>query len=154
MSEGFAVPVIIESKSVPTVALRRTVPDRKVRTFLNTAFDLVEEAVRSSGGEVGAPFCLYHGAPGDLVDMEIGYVVPGGLTVCGEVFNGSLPAARVARITHAGGFKDRGDSWDVIMAWMERESLTPDWETMWEYYSPRPLPSADPERCDLHWPLR
>ena len=67
---------------------------------------------------------------------------------------GVLPAARVARTVHHGGYEGLPSAWGEFSAWVTAEGLTPR-QDLWECYVNGPESSADPAdwRTELNRPL-
>jgi len=71
------------------------------------------------------------------------------------VHPGSLPAGRVARLVHVGGYDGLGESWGRLGAWIAEQNLAPG-TVIWEVYVTEPNPDMDPAdlRTELYWTLQ
>ncbi|MFD9097592.1 GyrI-like domain-containing protein [Streptomyces collinus] len=56
--------------------------------------------------------------------MEVGFVTDRAVRPQAGVVAGSLPAGRVARLTHFGSFDALGSSWQRLHSWMRERQLT------------------------------
>lgn len=147
-------PVIVTRESVPTAVVRGSVPMAQLRDFYDRAFPAVAEALASQDIAPVQAFGLYLSPPGDTVELEVGFVVPGPVTADGDVVPGELPAGEVAYAVHAGPYDGLGEAWGRLQEWMTEHGHTPG-GPVWEIYITEPSPDADPEemRTDLFWPL-
>jgi effector-binding domain-containing protein len=107
------------------------------------------------GADITGPaFALYHGQPGETADLEVGFPTAEAVRPDGDVEAGALPAGRVARLVHAGGYDELGASWQRLGAWIVERGHRPG-PVMWEVYVTEPSPDMDPAdlRTELVWPL-
>ena len=97
---------------------------------------------------------LYHGAPGAVADLEVGFPTEGTVEVDGDVVASVLPGGRVARLVHEGSFDQLGSSWGRLAGWIAAEGLSPGAD-LWEVYVTEPSPAMDPAelRTELNWPV-
>ncbi|MEV5974868.1 GyrI-like domain-containing protein [Streptomyces sp. NPDC051921] len=105
-------------------------------------------------GVLSPAFGLYHGASGETLDLEVGFVTDRAVRPEAGVVAGSLPGGRIARLTHVGSFDGLGASWERLGAWMRERGMTAG-EDRWETYVTRPSPDTDPRdlRTELNWPV-
>ena len=103
---------------------------------------------------MGPAFALYHGTPGAVADLEVGFPTTGNVEAEGDVVAGALPGGRVARLVHEGSFDQLGSSWQRLADWIAAQGLHPGTE-LWEVYVTEPSPDMDPAdlRTELNWPV-
>jgi len=135
--------------------VRETVPAAGLRDFFDSAFRLLPEVIAAPGLAIRGPaFCVYRSEPRELMDLEVGFPVDRVAAPQRGVEPGSLPAGRVARFVHAGGFEGLGGAWNRLYEWIQNNgrSAAP---VRWEVYLTRPTPEMDPAdlRTELDWLL-
>jgi effector-binding domain-containing protein len=148
-------PEIVEMAERPTAVIRGVVPAEELPSFYDRSFPALFRAAQEQGvSPVSAAFGLYRGLPADTVDLEVGFVTDRPVRPDGDVVPSTLPAGRVARSVHAGGFEGLGASWEELRSWMHEEGLTPG-PVFWEVYLTEPSPDMDPAdlRTELNWPI-
>jgi len=103
---------------------------------------------------VGPAFGLYHGAPGAVADLEVGFPTAGTVESDGDVVASRLPGGRVARLVHEGSLDRLGESWLRLADWIGAAGLTPG-RDQWEVYVTEPSPDMNPAdlRTELNWPV-
>ncbi|MFC4493408.1 GyrI-like domain-containing protein [Streptomyces ovatisporus] len=152
---GVRQPELVTVEQATTAVVRGVVPTAELRNFFDDSFRELAAAVSVQQVAVQGPaFALYHGAPGETADLEVGFVTDRPVKPRGDVAAGSLPAARVARLLHLGPFDGLGASWGRLGAWIREQGLTPG-EDLWECYLTEPSPDMDPDdlRTELNWPV-
>jgi effector-binding domain-containing protein len=148
-------PEIVEVTEMPTAVIRGVVPFEELPSFYDRSFPTLFRAAQEQGvSPVSAAFGLYRGRPTDTVDLEVGFVTDRPIRSDGNVVPSTLPAGRVARRVHAGGFDGLGASWEGLLSWMQEQGLTPG-PVFWEVYLTEPAPDMDPAdlRTELNWPI-
>jgi effector-binding domain-containing protein len=148
-------PEIVELSEMPTAVIRGLVPAEELPSFYDRSFPALFRAAQAQGvSPVSAAFGLYRGQPTDTVDLEVGFVTDRTIRPDGDVVPSTLPAARVARRVHAGGFDGLGVSWEGLRTWMAEQGLTPG-PVFWEVYLTEAAPDMDPAdlRTELNWPI-
>ncbi len=102
----------------------------------------------------GPAFALYHGAPSDAADLEVGFPTEHPVEPTDGVEIGSRPAGRAARLVHHGSYDELGSSWQQLERWMRAQGLEPA-NSFWEVYVTEPTPEMDPAdlRTELIWPV-
>ncbi|MGW2631400.1 GyrI-like domain-containing protein [Streptomyces chattanoogensis] len=97
---------------------------------------------------------MYHGLPGEPLDLEVGFVTDRAVRPEGDVSVGSLPRGRVARLMHCGSFDGLASSWQRLHTWLLAQGLSAG-GGRWETYITQPSPEMDPRdlRTELNWPL-
>ena len=148
-------PEIVEQHGVPTAVVRATVPVAQLPNVFDRSFPTLFRALQEQGVRpASAAFALYHGQPGDTVDLEVGFVTGREVHPDGDVASSSLPAGSVARLVHVGGYDSLGDSWERLKSWIEGQGLAPG-PVLWEVYLTEPSPETDPAdlRTELNWPV-
>ncbi|MGO1973715.1 MAG: GyrI-like domain-containing protein [Propionibacteriaceae bacterium] len=146
-------PTLIETDAVPAVVVRGKVPMAELRDFFDRSFGQIERACAEQGIiPTGAAFARYHGAPTEIVDLEVGLPTGSPVRAAGGVEAGLLPAGRVVTATHIGGYEGLGAAWGQVGDWLGQQGLTPT-ETLWEVYVTEPAPDVDPDtmRTDVFW---
>ncbi|KNE82096.1 MULTISPECIES: GyrI-like domain-containing protein [Streptomyces] len=148
-------PELVSRDPATTAVVRGVVPMANLGDFFDASFgDLARITEEQHITLLGPAFGLYHGSPGDTVDLEVGFVTDRAVRPEGGVVAGSLPGGRVAKLTHAGSFDRLGDSWERLGSWMRERGL-PAGEDRWETYVTEPSPDMDPRdlRTELSWPV-
>ncbi|MFG2330937.1 GyrI-like domain-containing protein [Streptomyces sp. NPDC048604] len=148
-------PAVVLLDPETTAVVRGVVPMDGLRDFFDTSFGALARTVAAQEVDVlGPAFGLYHGAFGDPVDLEVGFVTGRAVRPEAGVVPGSLPGGRAARLTHVGSFDGLGASWERLGSWMRARGLTAG-EDRWETYVTQPSPDMDPDdlRTELTWPL-
>ncbi|WP_328868873.1 GyrI-like domain-containing protein [Streptomyces sp. NBC_00287] len=138
-----------------TAVVRGVVPMAELRNFFDASFSALTRIIDQQGITLLSPaFGLYHGSPGETLDLEVGFVTDRAVRPEAGVVVGSLPGGRVARLTHRGSFDGLGSSWERLHSWMRAQGL-PAGEDRWEFYVTRPSPDMDPRelRTELNWPV-
>lgn len=139
----------------PVAQVRATIPVSELPAFFDRAFTLITDALQRQGvAPTSAAFARYHGAPGEVADLEVGFGVDAVIEADGEVNPGELPAAEVAHAVHRGGYDALAASWQALADWIGEHGRVPQ-DTMWEVYTTEPTPDTDPATLltDLYWPL-
>lgn len=148
-------PELVEVAAVPTaVVAGEGIGFDDLPAFFDDAFGVLPGVLAAQGvTPTGPAFGLYR-ALGEVVDLEVGFPVDRPVEAEGRVRPGSLPAGRVARVVHAGGFDGLGPVWEGLRAWLVDQGLTPGAGT-WEVYLTEPTPDMDPAdlRTELNWPV-
>jgi effector-binding domain-containing protein len=148
-------PELVELAPTTTAVVRGVVPLSGLRDFFDASFGALGRTLAAQHIAVAGPaFGLYHGAPGEELDLEVGFVTGRAVRPEAGVVVGALPGGRVARLTHHGAFDGLGASWARLAAWMAAQGLSggPD---RWETYVTQPSPDMDPRdlRTELNWPV-
>ena len=151
-------PDVVSAPALVTAVVRDTVPMAALRDFFDVSFrDLARVLAAQGIVVVGPAFGRYRGplgAPGDTIDIEVGFVTDRAVRPDGSVVPGALPGGRTARLTHAGAFDGLAASWERLRAWIEEQGLAPRTDR-WEVYVTQPAPETDPAtlRTELNWPV-
>ncbi|MFF0473947.1 GyrI-like domain-containing protein [Streptomyces sp. NPDC004284] len=148
-------PRLVELAPQTTAVVRGVVPLGELRTFFDEAFGALGRVLqRQQVPPRSAAFGLSHGAPGEALDLEVGFVTGREVNAEDGVVAGELPGGRVARVTHHGGFDGLGEAWERLGAWIGAQGLRGG-EDRWEVYVTRPTPDMDPRdlRTELNWPI-
>ncbi|MER5204197.1 GyrI-like domain-containing protein [Streptomyces sp. NPDC002825] len=148
-------PRLVDLEPETTAVVRGVVPLGELRTFFDESFAALGRVLQKQHvPPKGAAFGLSHGAPGETLDLEVGFVTGQEVRAEDGVVTGELPGGRVARVTHHGGFDGLGASWERLGAWIREQGLRggPD---RWEVYVTRPTADMDPRdlRTELNWPI-
>lgn len=133
-------------------------PMDEMAAAFDSTFQALFPALAQVGiNPVGPPFSLHHRAPTDTATFEVGIPVDRALanpvaTDSGLTINAStLPAGRIARISHLGSYEELGRAWESFLQTVAASGnqLT---LPFWEVYITEPSPEADPAtmRTDLY----
>lgn len=154
-------PQLIDVPEIPTVVVTaQNYPLADMAKLFDSSFGVIFGALRERGiAPVGPAFSLHQRMPDDTADLEIGVPVDSALTAASTDSGGSavastLPARRVAVVSHLGSYDRLGQAWGEHMEWLAGQGLEPGLP-FWEVYVTEPSPEADPEsmRTDLYVPV-
>ena len=148
-------PALVDVEEVATAVIHGIVDMGELAAFFDASFSRLAAAVAAQGvAVVGPAFALYHGAPGAVADLEVGFPTAGIVEVDGDVVASVLPGGRVARLVHEGSFDQLESSWGRLAGWIAAEGLSPGAD-LWEVYVTEPSPAMDPAdlRTELNWPV-
>ncbi|MDT0300710.1 GyrI-like domain-containing protein [Streptomonospora wellingtoniae] len=148
-------PVIVTIESITTAVIGGTVAQDDLPAFFDSSFRTLAPAIAAQGVQITGPaFGLFRGMPSEPVDIEVGFPTDHPVDPSGDVAPGSLPAGRVARMVHAGGFDKLADSWARLFAWVGDQGHTPA-TIQWEVYLTEPSPDMNPDdlRVELNLPV-
>ena len=148
-------PALVDLPVTPTAVIAAVIPAEEVVDHFDRSFGQVAAVIADQAvGIAGPAFALYHGVPGETVDLEVGFPVGRAVRPDSQVRPGELPGGRVARLVHHGGFDQLGSSWGRLQAWIVAQGLTPGAD-IWEVYVTEPSPDMDPAdlRTELNWPI-
>lgn len=146
---------VITRAAQPTAVIHERVPMAELPGFFQRAFGEVARAITVHGlAPAGPPFALYHGMPGDTVEVEAGFPVARPLPESGAVHTGVLPGGRCAHGTHVGPYDTLQLTYGALAKWVSARGLTPH-EEMWEEYlsDPRREPNPTTWRTEIYLPL-
>ena len=148
-------PELVEAQPATTAVIGAVIAADQLVALIDRSFPALAAVIPGQGVAIAGPaFALYHGEPGDTVDLELGFVTDRAVQPEGDVRPGSLPGGRVARLVHQGGYDGLGSSWGRLRSWIEEQGLTPG-QDLWEVYVTEPSPDMDPDdlRTELNWPV-
>ncbi|MQY40745.1 hypothetical protein SRB17_87780 [Streptomyces sp. RB17] len=148
-------PQLVNLDPATTAVVRSVVAMADLRNFFDASFGALARTIEAQRITMLSPaFGLYHGSPGDTLDLEVGFVTDRPVRPEGGVVVSALPGGRVARLTHFGSFDNLGSSWERLRSWMQAQVL-PAGEDRWETYVTQPSPDMDPRdlRTELNWPV-
>jgi effector-binding domain-containing protein len=148
-------PELIEVDEQTTAVIRGQVPMAELPAFFDRVFGTLPQVLERQGvAPTGPAFARYHGPPGEVADLEVGFPTATSIAPDGEVVPSALPAGRVARTVHAGSFDGLGESWGALAGWAAEQGEAPG-DVMWEVYVTEPSPDMDPAelRTELNWTL-
>jgi effector-binding domain-containing protein len=146
---------LVEVERRPTAVVRGTIAMAELPAFFDSAFEQLATTLAQQERTITGPaFALYHGAPTEVARLEVGFPLDTEVAPTGDVEASQLPAGKVARTVHRGGFDQLGESWGRLGAWIGDRQLEPG-ESMWEVYLTEPTPEMDPAdlRTELNWPV-
>jgi effector-binding domain-containing protein len=151
-----SAPQIVETTAQDAAVIHLTVPrNEMMKVFGPAVGELMQTLAEQGVDPVGAVFAHHLRMTPEVFDFELGVKVSGPVTAAGRVKPGQLPAARVARTVHSGGYEGLPGAWGEFTAWMKAQGLTQA-ENLWELYSVGPQSSSDPAdwRTELNRPLK
>ncbi|HLT36023.1 MAG TPA: GyrI-like domain-containing protein [Enhygromyxa sp.] len=139
-------PEIIETPEQQTAVIRLTIPREQIREAMGAGFAELMATVAAQGiGPIGPAFSLHRTMAPDIFDFELGVPVSGPVRAEGRVRASHLPAARVARTIHRGGYEGLAEAWDQLDGWMNANGHTTALP-VWERYLVGPSSEPDPAR--------
>lgn len=147
----------LDASRIPTVArLARDVTPEEMAAIFDETFTALVPALADHGiTPAGPAFSLHHRTPGATMTFEVGFPVPepldGEVEAGGITFHPStLPAGRIATISHLGGYDGLSQAWQRFMQQVADDGHTPTLP-FWEVYVSEPGPDVDPStlRTDL-----
>lgn len=135
-------------------AVRAEVPADRIREVFDRGFPAVMRALSASGATVvGPPFGYYPRAPGDTIEVVVGFPVDREIAPTGEVVPFTLPGGRVVSTVHVGPYSGLGNTYRRLVEWAEGQGLTLA-EGMWESYVTDPGTAPPSEwLTEITWPL-
>ena len=148
-----STPELVTVDETVTAVVRAVVPAGELMSFFDRSFGALDKTIAAQQVAVKGPaFARYYREPAETVDLEVGFATDRSIQPDGDVAASTLPAARVARLVHAGSFEELGSSWAQLRSWMDAQGLTPG-TTLWEVYLTEPSPEMDPAdlRTELNW---
>ena len=146
-------PELTVAVETTTAVIHGVVPMAEIADFFDRSFSELARVLAEQGiAPIGAAFARYAGPPGATADLEVGFPTDRAVSPSGAVHASALPAGRVARVVHAGGFDQLGTAWGRLGAWIAEQGLTPGAD-LWEVYLTEPSPDGDPAdlRTELSW---
>jgi effector-binding domain-containing protein len=148
-------PHVVEIPEQSTAVIHLVVPAARIREVMGPGISEVLAAVAAQGLQAtGAWFTHHFRRPAETFDFEVGVPVAGEIAPVGRVRPGHLPAARVARTVHVGGYEDLGAAWGELATWITASGHRPAVE-LWEHYTLGPESGEAPQawRTELVQPL-
>lgn len=148
-------PEVVELPGASTAVVAAVVPIDELAALFDRSFPALAAAIGAQGATIAGPaFARYHAEPAETADLEVGFTTDREIEPDGDVRPGSLPAGRVARLVHHGGYDGLGPSWERLRSWIDARGLTRR-PGFWEVYVTEPSPDMDPAdlRTELIWPV-
>ena len=149
-------PELTTVTATPTAVIRGVVPVGELANFFDRSFTTLATVAASQNVAITGPaYALYHRPPTDTADLEVGFPTSEPIEATDGVEVGSLPAGRVTRAIHQGGYDQLGTSWGQLEQWIRDQGLEPAASSFWEVYVTEPRPDMDPDelRTELYWPV-
>lgn len=135
--------VTIEPRHAAVVTAR-ALPADEVRTFFDTAFHGLGQALGQQGQTPAGPaFAWFPSPPGETIDVRVGHQVGPDFVAADPVGTCELPGGRAAQLVHEGSYDNLGSSWQRLVDWTTEQGLIPSGELLEEYLT-EPTPDADP----------
>jgi effector-binding domain-containing protein len=148
-------PHLVTLESTTVAVVRETVPMSELTAYFDRAFHAVMAAAEAQGVAIaGPPVAVYHGMPGESVDVAAGFPISAPVASAeGGVVASELPAGRAAQLLHVGSYDSLEQAYGRIVTWLGEQGLTPA-EVMWESYLNEPDPD-DPDGAEtlITWPV-
>ncbi len=120
-----------------TAVVRAHVPHDGIGAFIGGAFGEVTAALGAAGEQpAGPPFARYH-LTADGFDVEAGFPVAAAFAGAGRVEGSTLPAGRVAKVVHRGGYAEVAHAYEAAVRWVTENSLRQEGDA-WETYLDEP----------------
>lgn len=154
-AEAAPLPCLIEVEAQVTAVIRLTVPRRAIAEALGPAIEEILASLAMQGVRpVGPCFSFHFARPTDVFDFEAGFPVDRRMSAAGRVYPGSLPAGRIARSIHVGGYEGLVGAWASLFGWVDTAGLVLQ-PGLWESYVVGPASGMPPEnwRTELNVPL-
>jgi len=102
-------PTLADAEEITTAVIRGVVDMGELAAFFDASFSRLAPAITAQGvAIVGPAFALYHGPPGAVADLEVGFPTAGTVEADGDMVAGRLPGGRVAALVHEGSFDQLG----------------------------------------------
>jgi hypothetical protein len=93
---------LIDTVGTPTAVIRGVVPITQLSDFFDRSFTTLATVASRQNVEITGPaFALYHSAPSDAADLEVGFPTAQRVEPADGVEPGSLPAGPAARLVHS-----------------------------------------------------
>lgn len=149
---------VFEAQQIPTLVLKvHGQPMDRMPEVFDAAFRAIFPAMAQHGLSPSGPaFALYHRAPDETADFEVGMPLAQAAPSTIEAVDGMrlepswLPGGRAARISHLGGYDQLSAAWAGFMGQVAAAGAAPEMP-FWEVYVTEPRPGMDPSqlRTDL-----
>jgi effector-binding domain-containing protein len=130
-----APPVRVERVAAkPIAVVRRRAVAGQLSSVVPEGCGTVWKALKALGVEgAGRNVAVYRGAPGGLIDVEVGAEVAKPFAGSGEVAGSVTPAGEVATATHFGPYGGLGAAHRAVRDWCKANGRTAAGEN-WEVY--------------------
>ena len=120
-------------KPQPFMSIREKTPmDRLVPTIAEYLREVQSHITESGALAAGPPFTRYHGASGDLIDLEAGIPIDVTLAGNGRIRAGTLPGGEAIVTVHVGHYEGLPAAGEALEKWARdnhRRSAGPNWES-------------------------
>lgn len=140
-------PEIVDTVATRTIVVAaHNVPADGMAPFFDEAFTAIGAQAVAQNAEITGPAFARHYRPmTTTADLEVGLPVAEPVSPAAPVVASELPAVRVARVVHAGGYDELPDAWQALVAWVADNGYRahPD-AGSWEVYVTEPTPEMDP----------
>lgn len=136
-------------ETVSVAYVRRTMRMDELVPLFDEVFAKLPGLIADAGGTITAPpFAWYHGMPGEVVDIAIGFPVsgmaPGTLAADDEVVVDDRVGGRAVVAVHVGPYAELSGSYAQVLGWVDAngEVLRDD---LWEEYVSDPTDTDESE---------
>ncbi|MCU0635812.1 MAG: GyrI-like domain-containing protein, partial [Gemmatimonadaceae bacterium] len=127
-------PALVVTTRQPLAMIRLTVAPAELRHVIGPALGELTDVLATQQLRPTGPWLTYHfRRPTATFDCAVCMPVATPIEGRGRVTPGELPAVRVARTVHHGGYEGLRDAWGALAAWITREGHTAA-EDLWESY--------------------
>jgi effector-binding domain-containing protein len=148
-------PQITTTDAKLTALIRLTLRREEIRNVMGPGVNEVLAAVRAQEiGPTGPWFTHHLRMDPEVFDFEICMPVSAPVKAVGRVQPGEMPAMKVARTIHCGGYEGLADAWGEFDAWVAANGHKPAGD-LWEVYTvgPESGPDSAAWRTELIRPL-
>ena len=148
-------PQIVETKAQLTAVIHLQIPRERMQHEFGPAMNELLATLATQGIEPKSAAFAYHlRMPPGQFDFELGFVVEDTVAATGRVKASQLPATKVARTVHHGGYEELPEAWNSFQKWMKAQDLKQD-EGLWELYfvGPQSTTQESEYQTQLNRPL-
>ncbi len=148
-------PSVVRIDALDTAVIRLTIARSAIQAVMGPAIAEVLAVVRAQAvGPAGPVFAHHFAMHPDRFDFEVGVPVSAPVSPAGRVVAGQLPAGRVARAVHQGGYEELGGAWESLLQFVDAHGLHTGTD-LWETYLAGPAAGSDAAdwRTELNKPL-
>lgn len=148
-------PQIVETKAQLTAVIHLQILREQMKDQFGPAMTELLSTLATQGIEPKSAAFAYHlRMPPGQFDFELGFVVEDTVVATGRVKASQLPATKVARTVHHGGYEGLPEAWDKFQTWMKSGDLKQD-EGLWELYfvGPQSTTNESEFQTQLNRPL-
>ncbi len=148
-------PQITYTQAQTCAIIRLTNPMADMTKVVPPAINELMSLVKAQGiGPASAWYIYVHKMEPARIDFEVGVPVTVPVKPTGRLKSGGLPAAKVARTVHHGGYEGLAAAWGQLNAWIKANGHKPG-DPVWDVYLAGPETGSDSTRwrTQLNRPL-
>ncbi len=142
MVGGIEMEYIIEvtdRDEIPSLIIQRTVAFDNLRVEVSSTLEELYQYMHSIGIEKEEPsFVAYHNQDMLHLTLDIGCVVKEKFPGYGSIKSGFIPKGKRVSCLYKGLYRDMGDAYSQLLAWVKTHDLTIK-KTYYEFYLNSPL---------------